>query len=290
MSIVRLLREVNEPGRCGPTNGQYALQRELRGRAPGWLKIGGALGPGEIPWFWCWRDARRAAQWANGRRPFVVGPNILFADSRRPCQVPDERTICDAASCRLMFTESRWYRELIERYRGPRNRAPVVLWPYPIEPKPGGPLAAEYDTLVYVKGKHPTGLFERLRNRLGRARVLAYGRFRRSELFELARRSRAGLYLSTDDRGPLALAEILLSGCPTVGLPTGAPFVRHGQTGVLLPKLRPAWCLEAVERCWSIDRQQVAAAAAVQFDTQQIVTTILRALADVQAGVEGARD
>ena len=36
--------------------------------------------------------------------------------------------------------------------------------------------------------------------------------------------------MADDDHGPLALQEILLAGCPTVGVRTGASFVRHGET------------------------------------------------------------
>ena len=116
MQHVRLLREINQPGACGPINGQYALQRALRRRALGWLTIGGSLRPGEIPWFWCWQDREVAAACAAVGRPFIVGPNVLFEDSRRPCRVPAEREVCNAASCRLIFTESEWYRDLIEQY------------------------------------------------------------------------------------------------------------------------------------------------------------------------------
>ncbi len=30
-------------------------------------------------------------------------------------------------------------------------RAPIVLWPYPIDPLPGGPLPPRYDLLIYEK-------------------------------------------------------------------------------------------------------------------------------------------
>ena len=64
-----------------------------------------------------------------------------------------------------------------------------------------------------------------------------YGKYRRERLIELARRSRACVYLSDCDRGPLALAEILLAGCPAVGVPCGAPWIGSGQTGVQVQTL-----------------------------------------------------
>ena len=214
-------------------------------------------------------------------RPFVAGPNVLFAHSRRPCRIPAEREICHAASCRLLFTESAWYRELIEKHRGPQNRAPIVLWPYPIDPTPGGPLPAHYDLLIYAKGNYRPGLVERLMRRFPRCRLVVYGQYRREELFATARRSRCCAYLSDDDRGPLALAEILLAGCPAIGVPSGAPFVEPGRTGVLLDRFDPPACLAAIAQCHALDRRSVAAAAAEQFNTERIVSTILTALQNV---------
>ena len=46
--------------------------------------------------------------------------------------------------------------------------------------------------------------------------------------------------LADDERGPLALQEILLAGCPTVGVRTGAPYVEHGFSGFWVERL-PSW-------------------------------------------------
>ena len=105
-----------------------------------------------------------------------------------------------------------------------------------------------------------------------------YGRYRREQLWALARRSRCCVYVSDDDRGPLALAEILLAGCPAVGLPRGAPFIESGRTGVLLERLTPQSCLEAVALCRQLDREAVRAAAIEQFDPRRIVGIIAAAL------------
>jgi len=284
ISPVRLIREVNRPGGSGPWNGQYALQKALRACGLQWLSIGGPLQGGEIPWFWCWEDRHAAAACALEGRPFVLGPNVLFTDSRRPCRLAVERLLCHASSCRLLFTESAWYRDLIQRHRGPNNRAPIVLWPYPIDPKPGGPLPAEYDLLVYAKGNYRLGLVARLARHFPRLRLLVYGQFARQELFDAARQSRCCLYLSDDDRGPLALAEILLAGCPAIGVPTGAPFIQPGRTGIVLDRFRPEACLDAVTACHQFDRQTVAALAAQQSDTTRIVGTVTRALDQARNG------
>ena len=278
MSNIRLIRAVDCPGNHGPWNGQFALQKALSARPLDWLAIGGPLEDGEIPWFWCWLDRAAAAMCGANGRPFVVGPNILFDNSRQPCRVPAEREILNAASCRLMFTESDWYRRLIEKHRRPNNHAPIVIWPYPIDPKPGGPLSPEYDLLVYAKSGYRNRRLARLRRTYRRSLVIRYGRYRRRELFDAARRSRACVYLSDDDRGPLALAEISLAGCPAVGIPTGAPFIQHGRTGIFLDRLDATACIEAVEDCHELDRPGVAALAAEQFDTDRIVDTVLASL------------
>jgi len=278
MPTVRLIREVRRPTGHGPGNGQFALQRALGKLAPAWLQIGGPLGADEIPWFWSWEDREPAALCARTGRPFVAGPNILFADSRQPCRLEAEREICRAASCRLLFTESQWYRELIERYRGPANRAPIVLWPYPIDPRPGGPLAAEYDLLVYEKSGVCRATVEGLCRLWPRSVRIRYGRYRRDQLYEAARRSRCCLYLSDDDRGPLALAETLLAGCPAIGVATGAPFVAHGRTGILVERFELEACRQAVAQCHQLDRGAVAAYASRQFDTPRIVETIVQSL------------
>jgi hypothetical protein len=278
MPIVRLIREVREPTGRGPGNGQFALQRALRRLAPPWLEVGGQLRQGEVPWFWSWEDRETAALCARTGQPLVVGPNILFADSRHPCRIEAEREICQAASCRLLFTESHWYADLIEAYRGPANRAPIVVWPYPIDPAPGGPLPVEFDLMVYEKSGVCADTLQRLSRLWPRQVRVRYGRYRREKLLEAARRSRCCLYLSDDDRGPLALAEILLAGCPVVGIPRGAPFVRHRSTGIVLERFEPEVCRQAVVDCHQLDRQAVAAEARAQFDTPRIVGTIVQSL------------
>jgi len=74
------------------------------------------------------------------------------------------------------------------------------------------------------------------------------------------------------------LAEIRLCGCPTIGLPTGAPFVQNGLTGVLLEELTSETCTEAIQHCRQMNRRRVADLATEQFDTGRIVDIVLRAL------------
>ena len=191
-----------------------------------------------------------------------------------------------------MFCHSEWYRDLIAKYRGPANQSEIILWPYPIDPWPGGPLPDEYDLLIYAKNGHRPQLLEHLAEVFPRHIQIHYGRYRREELFEAARRSRACAYLADDDHGPLALQEILLAGCPTVGVRTGTAFVRTGQTGVVVDQLPPgAVCirsdedapsleafLTAITKAQEFDRQNVRSLAVEQFDTNRTLNALTESL------------
>jgi len=185
----------------------------------------------------------------------------------------------DSPRCRLIFTESPWYRELIARNLGPENEAEVGIWPYPIDPQPAGPIdPPHHDLLIYVKNGRFPGLVERLRNRYRRSVVIRYGGYRREELWAVARRSRCCCYVADDDRGPLAQAEILLCGCPVVGVPTGAPFVQPSISGTLVTSLLPEDWYKAVEACRALDRHQVTAWARPRFDSTLVADAVLAAL------------
>jgi len=293
---VELIGPVNAPGGNGPTNGMFALQKALRKRiAAGldWLSIKALpASKGALPWFWHWDDRRYARWWDSEGQPFVQGPNMLFTNSREPRIDAEECALLDAANCRAMFCHSPWYRDLIATHRGPANQSPIVLWPYPIDPWPGEPLPDEYDLLIYAKNGHRPQLLEHLAALFPRHVQIHYGKYRREQLFEAARRSRACAYLADDDHGPLALQEILLAGCPTIGVRTGAAFVQHGRTGYLVDRLPPgrqcvanddderalAAYLDALRQAQAMDRRAVRVAAAEQFDTEKIAQACVLAL------------
>lgn len=297
---VELIGPVNAPGGNGPTNGMFALQKALKKRIDeglDWLSIKSLpASKGALPWFWHWDDRRYAAWWDSEGLPFVQGPNMLFTYSGKPRIDADECALLDAANCRAMFCHSEWYRDLIAKHREPANQSPIVLWPYPIDPWPGEPLPDEYDLLIYAKNGNRPGLLEHLAELFPRHVQIHYGQYRRDQLFEVARRSRACTYLADDDHGPLALQEILLAGCPTVGVRTGASFVQHGLTGYLVDRLPPgrqcaasetdkralATYLDALGQAQATDRRSVRVAAAAQFGTERIADAIIDALQRVR--------
>lgn len=293
---IELIGPVDGPGGDGPSNGMYALQKELRKRVDAgldWLKIKSLPASRDaIPWFWNWADRRYAAWWDEQGLPFVQGPNMLFVNSGTPRIDAEECALLDAANCQAMFCHTPWYRDLIAKHRGPAYQSEIILWPYPIDPWPGEPLPDEHDLLIYAKNGHRPQLLEHLAEVFPRHIQIHYGQYRREQLFEAARRSRACAYLADDDHGPLALQEILLAGCPTVGVRTGAAFVRTGETGVVVDRLPPGrQCAESdedeqalvafmgsIEQAHAMDRSGVRNRAAELFDTDRIMDAVITSL------------
>ncbi len=290
MKTIRLIREVSAPAACGPTNGMFALQKALREYGPNWLAVGGDLQDGEIPWFWCWLDAWKACRYAARGMPFVCGPNIFFHSGNHPCGQPYEAILCEANSCRMVFTESEWYRDLIAAHL--TNGAPIVLWPYPIaDPFADAPLLGnaysppiDYDALIYAKSGIDLPTLGNFGRRWPNNRLFLYGHYRREDLIDAAQRSRVCLYLSASDRGPLALAEILLCGCPAIGCRTGAPWIADGVNGFYVRDLSVETVTDAAKRCLGagLDRAGIRAAALERFDPRRIVATIVDALATIR--------
>ena len=297
---VELIGPVDHPGGNGPSNGMYALQKELGKRIDDgldWLSIKSLpVSKGAMPWFWNWNDRRYAMWWDAEGLPFVQGPNMLFTNSASPRIDREECALLDAPNCRAMFCHSEWYRDLIAKHRGPNNESEIVMWPYPIDPWPGGPLPDKYDLLIYAKNGNRPQLLEHLAELYTRHVQIHYGQYQREELFNAARRSRACAYLADDDHGPLALQEILLAGCPVVGVRTGIPFVSDGETGFQVARLPPgaecattkddAKCLKKIEStvqsALHINRYQVRSKAIAAFDSSSIVKTILDSLEKVR--------
>ena len=293
---VELIGPVDHPGGNGPSNGMYALQKELRKRIDeglDWLSIKSLpVSKGALPWFWNWADRRYAMWWDAEGLPFFQGPNMLFANSATPRIDQEECALLDAPNCRAMFCHSEWYRDLIAKHRGPNNQSNIVLWPYPINPWPDEPLPDEYDLLIYAKNGHRPQLLEYLAGIYPRHIQIHYGKYKREELFDAARRSRVCAYLADDDHGPLALQEIQLAGCPTVGVRTGASLISDQESGIFVDRLPPGAecvssdedrvCLEhyvaALETAMLFSRPSVRDIAVSTFNTKQIVDSIIKSL------------
>ena len=161
----------------------------------------------------------------------------------------------------------------------------------------GDQLPDEYDLLIYAKNGHRPMLLEHLAELFPRHIQMHYGQYHREQLFEAARRSRACAYLADDDHGPLALQEILLAGCPTVEVRTGASFVKTGETGVLVGRLpRGRQCVEAdadravleiylsaIRQAQELDRYGVRQGASQAFSTERTINCLIDALNTVRS-------
>jgi hypothetical protein len=162
---------------------------------------------------------------------------------------------------------------------GPRNSAAIIRWPYPILPLPEGPKEARYDVLIYDKmGGDQSAIAEMVGQRFPRTVKLRYGHYQRKDLYDIASRSRACVYLCADESGGLATAEILLAGCPAIGIERGAPFVLSGRTGVRLDCLNELSILQGIETCHAMDRDTVRATALRMFDAERIADAVIDAL------------
>ena len=304
--VILIRRGMPEPRHNGPANGQYALQHLLkehcRREGIDWIKFDGSKPVGftslhpdhHIPWFWSWLDINEINKWCLvQRRPAILGPNIFFRASANARSGPHEADLCDSYDVPLVFTESRWYEELIRRNLGKHSRAQVVVWPYPIFPLPAPPKEPRYDLLLYCKSAPPqlaNGLAARFKSHVR----IQYGRYERERLIHAARLCRACAYLSADDRGPLALAEILLAGCPAVGIAKAAPWVDpvewpwpgDNPMGQLVKGFEVREWIEAIERLHAeAVPEMVRLAALEKFDADRICRTIVAALQAVRESV-----
>jgi hypothetical protein len=80
------------------------------------------------------------------------------------------------------------------------------------------------------------------------------------------------------DHGPLAVAEILLAGCPIIGVERGCPFVLAARTGIRLDHFTPISVLEGIEKCVVMDRNVVRQIALRMFDAERIAAAVIEAL------------
>jgi hypothetical protein len=283
MPRIRLIREIEYPENYGPPRGMYALQHSLREADFPWLVIGGHPRPDEIPWIWNWLDSHIAVQYAEWDWPFIIGPNIFFHDSHNPGRLKHEAKLLDASSCVMQFTESEWYANLIQQHCD-RNEAPIILWSYPIDPQPDGPLPIEYEALVYLKDMSLGREALRAQERWKKSNLVVYGKYDRDAMIEISRRSRFCLYLSSDDRGPLAAAEIALAGCPLVGIERGCPWVMKPGLGVEIAHWGQPGFWESCDTAATLNREEVRLHALEHFATSKTIRAIKDALEPLCAG------
>jgi hypothetical protein len=284
MQTIRLIRPNPKFASRGPGNGMDGLRAALEAVKPPWLAFGGEIGPNDIPWVWCWLDKPTAVTCESLKRPYILGPCVFFENGTKPTNAYAEKDLLNGPHCRMLFTDSDWYAEVIRRYMGPQNRAEIVVWPFPINPLPAEPCDQRPALLIYEKSGIVPEVTAALQQLFSPTITIRYGLHERHQLSEAARMSWACAYLSASDRGPLGLAEIMLSGCPAVGIPTGAPWIEDGVTGWQVPSIGDAGCVaEAIEKCRWLDPGIVRARAIGRFSAEAVLPTVLAALEKVSA-------
>lgn len=293
---VELLGPIFATRNIGSRSGMCALQKGLRKRiAQGldWLEIRQLPAtPGKIAWFWRLQDRKEAICWDRAGQPWVDGPDMLTVNCEPPRRDIEECQVLDAQNRRAIFCHSQWYADHLSRSLEASNTCPIIQWPYPIAPWPGDPKPDRYDVLIYAGDGHDQGLVEPISQLFPRTKVLYNGEHSSQELIAVARVSRACVFLPDKVDGPIALQVILLAGCPTVGLKTGATYIRENETGCHIAQFPGGrassphktndgdvcMLMHAIGRAHALDRQKVHAVAANDFDTEIIVDSVIAAL------------
>jgi len=271
----------------GPAVGMFALQQALRKDMPDWFSIGDEMTlDGTIPWLWNYEYWPLAVHCHHIGHPFIVGPNMLFADSHKTRQYAYERTICDSPHCRLIVTESNWYADLIARNLGHDSKAKIAVVPYPVTlpHKHRSFTPVTFDALIYVKSGVTDRMVTELELSFPRHITFRYGHYDRDQLIYAARCSKCCMYLSDDDRGPLAAAEILLTGCPVVGVERGCPWIKAiPVVGFLIEELDCVpLIVQAARSHLRCDRQEVRQISKAFFDPEKAAKAIFAALDEVR--------
>lgn len=209
------------------------------------------------------------AKFMREGRPFAIGPNVIFGNSQMPGACAGEPELLAYQNYAAIFTLSRWYSALQQKHFAQKTNHFILDYPLPREwtRLPWEDIADRYphnfpivqqqdiDATIFMKGAEPeTKIVAELMRRFPNGRVVQYGRYNRTNLFEAARSSRACFYISREDHYPLAAVEIALMGCPIISDEKSCPVLQHGVNGICAPvrergESEPfAWTADAAER------------------------------------------
>jgi hypothetical protein len=268
----------------GPQRGQFCLQQALLKNKPDWLTISNERIPDDtIPWFWSCHSSYDIVECHLRKRPFIIGPNVLFGNSRHPKYEEYESIVCSSPHCRLIFTESDWYSRLIRENLSSESKAKVCVVPYPVTQMTDKYVQQFFvarDLLIFCKSGYDSEDVALLFRKFN-CTIAIYGNYRHDWLPQAAATSKLCLYLSDDDRGPLAAAEILLTGCPIIGTEQGCPWVReiYG-VGYELSCLEASAIIKIIGRAMNTDlpRQAVRRRAKAFFDPCRVSQIVINEL------------
>jgi len=208
----------------------------------------------DVPWFPVWHHLMAAMR--GLRKPFAIGPNVLWGNSSAPLADQQERAIAGYAGYAAIFSLSRWYLASLEKHFVQRTGFHLLDYPLPDSwLKEPWETERTHDALVFVKGGlEEARIAAALGGRFHTPIFLKYGEYRREQLFHAARSARACFYVSREDHYPLAAVEIGLMGCPIISDERACPVAAHGLTGILTPVRERGesspftWAPDAAER------------------------------------------
>lgn len=221
----------------GPTVLEAALTEALEHDAR-FGPYNGDLGGDDILWVPTYADTKALLAEIRKGRQVAIGPNVVFASSRRPGQALHEPELLAYTDYRAIFFLSRWYSELGRIHFAQEDRHRILDFPLPAA-WTAEPWQATIgrDAVIYVKGgPEEDAIAAEIGRHFGNSQItIRYGAYTRAQLMEAARTSRACFYVSREDHYPLAAAEIGLMGCPIISDERSCPVALHGLTGVTVP-------------------------------------------------------
>lgn len=193
--------------------------------------------PDEVIWFPTFHRMPEIIAAVMQKRPIAIGPNVLWGNSQTPNAGPHEPILANYTGFRAIFSLSRWYAESLRRNMAQQTAHHLVDFILPLawQRLPWRDVVTR-DALIFCKGgPEEAAICDRLAQRFPSSTRLVYGQYKRADLLEAARTSRACFYVSREDHYPLAAVEIGLMGCPIVSDERACPVLAHRLTGITVP-------------------------------------------------------
>lgn len=195
-------------------------------------------GPDDVIWYPTYMHRPQVLAAVRSGSRLAIGPNVLFSNSCAPGAAGFEAEVCAHTNYQAVFTLSRWYCELTRKAMAQQDCHYLLDFPLPAAwaaLPAGGPILR--DAFIYIKQASPveSAIATEIAAAFPGARVLGYGGYKRDDLLEAARSSRACFFISHDDHYPLSAVEIGLMGCPIISDEKSCPPLVHRLTGIMTP-------------------------------------------------------
>jgi len=285
------------PDYLNSTSGPSVLLAAITEAVAGDPRFADTAHPGaadDLLWYPIYMHRPQVGAAVRAGRRLAIGPNVLFGNSAAPGAGDWERGVCAYTNFQAVFTLSRWYSELTRRAMAQQDCHYLLDFPLPATwaaLRAGGPVLR--DAFVYIKQASPveSAIAHEITAAFPGALVLGYGGYKRDDLLEAARSSRACFFISRDDHYPLSAVEISLMGCPIIADEKSCPPLIHRVTGIQAPVRErlegtpAAWAADAAKRmiaefpgALAMDRNAIREATLDRHDPAVAVTRMAAAL------------